>query len=1142
MALTTTEFAKRVRAKYPGEYDSIDDDELTRRVVKKYPEYESQVEFRTADTKAAPAPSGRTPTPLLDRTGQTGAEVKRAAATPETLLGRTAKVQREVFERAKSGVASAAAGAVDATLGLAGLAVDAASYTAQGGVIGRKLSGKSVIPDLPATAAATRVADRVREKGREILDVDPNLDTEVLDATVRLGTDVAIPLPLGKIGKAARNIGPKRVAGAVDDAAKWTEAGNPLTSFTKPDAEEAAFLRMNERASEGMDSGEAIGRYQAEANRAFEDAQSPIPDGGKVADRLEKRLGISREEANYLAENGVLPENSASVARLRSEGYLDDFQQPTEKLEAEVRRTAITEAPTPRSANDVAIAQPRRTTANRERMKALVGKDLDNFEDVNFERFTSDKSGLPNERAFTRDRAAAEASGRDFGAADMTNFKLYNQYGRAGGDTAIAQVADAWDVATSGTGVKVYHLKGDEFAFIDEVGDELDTVYDRFDDVMDGATIKVTKPDGAVVELQFLGSQKGKGKTYELAEQGQNADAARKLASGDRRSRDEVDRIVESAEGSAGRGGDSAGLEARTGNPAAQEAGVGGGAPPKPPSATPPPGGPSTPGDPVKKVVDALKRAKPLRAEQEQIYTKARRAQIEGSIAAREGTSGEAGFYSELGAMKGELPKVEFESLRSQIGQSDIDALFDTVRDFDGISDFQKLSARKGLAKLFGEYGGQVPTNSEIALLKKVFGPEFTETAMSKRGMMAKLRELGLDVANVPRSLMASFDLSAPFRQGVFFIGRPRQFFPAFREMFHSFGSERAYHAINDAIRARPTYDLMDESGLALSELGDIAGREEKFASNLAEKIPGVGRVVRASGRAYTAYLNKLRADVFDDLVTKATAQGLDPESNISLVRSIAQFVNAGTGRGSLSQALQGASNVLNAFFFSPKLMSSRLTLLNPMYYVRQPAFVRKEAIKSALSFAGVGASVASLAGMAGAQVETDPRSSDFGKIKIRNTRIDPWGGFQQYVRMAAQLATGEYISATTGMKKNLGEGYTTPSRYDILLRQVESKEAPMFSLATSILRQRDYRGEPVSIPKEVGEMFVPMVVQDMTELAKSDPDLMPLGALAVLGFGVQTFEPMDEKKRRRVEAEKRRQAAKERREKVKQQRLAERE
>jgi hypothetical protein len=509
---------------------------------------------------------------------------------------------------------------------------------------------------------------------------------------------------------------------------------------------------------------------------------------------------------------------------------------------------------------------------------------------------------------------------------------------------------------------------------------------------------------------------------------------------------------------------------------------------------------------PVQRVTRALREATPLRGQQEAIYRQERAGRIKASIAARADTGGEAGFNAELGAMRGQMERVQFESLRDSIKQPDIDSLFNQVRDSPDLSDFQKISARRGLTKLFGEYGGNVPQKGELNLLSKVFGDDFVNTANAQRPLLSRATDLGLQIANIPRSLMASFDLSAPLRQGVFFVGRVRQFFPAFVEMHKYFGSEVAHRALMESIEKRPTYDLMQRSGLSITGMTDFAAREERFGSPLVEKVPVIGAGVRASERAYTGFLNKLRADVFDDLVSRAHEQGLDPLHDTTLSTAIAKFVNAGTGRGDLPAAISGASDALNAFFFSPRLMASRLTLLNPFYYIRQPKFVRIEALKSAGAMVAVGATVAALAKMRGANVESDPRSADFGKVRFGNTRLDPWGGFQQYVRMGAQLTSGKYVSTTSGMEKNLGEG-RNPTRYDILIRQLESKEAPIASFVTTLLRGKDFRGQPVDAKKEVLDRMTPMLWQDLMEIAKDDPDHLPFVVPAAYGVGVQTYD-----------------------------------
>ncbi|MEE9510427.1 MAG: hypothetical protein V3V81_08035 [Candidatus Bathyarchaeia archaeon] len=521
-------------------------------------------------------------------------------------------------------------------------------------------------------------------------------------------------------------------------------------------------------------------------------------------------------------------------------------------------------------------------------------------------------------------------------------------------------------------------------------------------------------------------------------------------------------------------------------------------------------------------ISDALGVAGPKRREQERLFAEERGKRFTEAQKIGEEISGEAGFYAQKAKLEGELPKVDFESIRGKLTQEHVDAMFKKAHDsYKGpnpvLTYKESIRAGDGLAKLFGEKGGGVPQPKELDLLGKVFPKEMIQAIKEKRSRWEKIKPGLLEVANVPRALMASYDLSFGLRQGIFLAARyPKQFASSFLSQFKTLGSDKAFNALKEDIANRPTYELMRRGGgrkeeLALTAMDAPLGkREEAFmGAALAEKIPIIGLGVRASNRAYTGFANKLRADVFDHLIKSSKKAGREPWKDPLLVDSIIRFVNAGSGRGGLKRLEKAAVN-LNTVLFSPRLISSRLSLLNPKFYMKLDPFVRKQALQSLFAFTSMVMTTAGLAKLAGAEVSLDPRSADFLKIKIGNTRIDFMGGFQQYIRLAAQLISKTIVSTTTGKVTKLGEGYRAPTRATITLRGAEYKLAPVASFAVNLFRGRTTFGEPIETPKEiateVGKRFVPMVMQDVIELAKEDPELLPLAIPGFFGAGIQTY------------------------------------
>ena len=377
------------------------------------------------------------------------------------------------------------------------------------------------------------------------------------------------------------------------------------------------------------------------------------------------------------------------------------------------------------------------------------------------------------------------------------------------------------------------------------------------------------------------------------------------------------------------------------------------------------------------------------------------------------------------------------------------------------------------------------------------------------------------NIIGIPRTIMSSVDLSAPFRQGVVMVGRP-EFWKSLEPMLKSAFSQKYYDDMITAIKSGSSYNLKKKVGLGLTEMGTkISAREEAFMSQLAEKIPVFGRAIKGSNRAYSAFLNKLRSDVFDTLYQQAIEEGLIKGNILAhtanpdkIIKDISTFINNATGRGELPWGLNESTVLLNSVFFSPRLMASRVNMLglNPTHYITMHPFVRRQAVTDMIKFAGTGLMTLTLAKLAGANIETDPHSSDFGQIRVGNTRYDIWGGFRPYVvlvaRMLPEFAGGGKIkSATTGRERTIGKGYNAPDRLDLLENFLLGKGAPVASLISTFMKGKDFQGKPVNYPAEVMNRFIPMIAQDMYELYKEyGPAGLAMGLPGVFGVGVNTF------------------------------------
>lgn len=310
--------------------------------------------------------------------------------------------------------------------------------------------------------------------------------------------------------------------------------------------------------------------------------------------------------------------------------------------------------------------------------------------------------------------------------------------------------------------------------------------------------------------------------------------------------------------------------------------------------------------------------------------------------------------------------------------------------------------------------------------------------------------------------------------------------------------------------------------------------------------------------------------------------QATDPAKAKRMAEDLASFVNSITGIGDLGAA-KSAAGVLSQGFFSPKFFASRLNnLFAPFVYTVQamlpegaplaqrvaygaaagavPGAVAgalkdednrmvgalKGAAGGALLGGGLGGTaikgggswqmaglawrdmsayyatmglIASLAAAAGAEVGTDPESSNFMKISIDDHHIDMTGGYASLTRTMFQLTTGEKKTQKGKSVKLREAGVAEEDAGAAIWKYGRGLLAPAPSSAIDILSgNRDIGGNPQGI---TGHIPLPIGIGDAWDAIRTDYENNPetlglrgagLALLGATGVGVQTYKKGEKK------------------------------
>lgn len=361
--------------------------------------------------------------------------------------------------------------------------------------------------------------------------------------------------------------------------------------------------------------------------------------------------------------------------------------------------------------------------------------------------------------------------------------------------------------------------------------------------------------------------------------------------------------------------------------------------------------------------------------------------------------------------------------------------------------------------------------------------------------------------ADTSRSLKASLDNSSIFRQGWKSMWTNpgawgRNALQTFVDIKDRVMGKRVMDVVNADIMSRETYPLMKKGKLA------VVRPEEAFPSDLPEKVPIFGRFYAASQDAYTGFLYRQRADIFDAYIAQAQAEGKDLRDE-NEVRAIAKVVNSLTGRADLGK-LEPAADVFNSILFSPRLFVSHLDtlFLQPVMGRAGSSFAQKKAAQNLVKFIMGSASILAIASMFGDDdtVEWDPRSSDFGKIRIGDTRFDVSGGTAGVITLAARLLTGE-TKNTKGIMVKLGDPkvYKGDNRWSVTWNFFQNKFTPTWQVAKTLMTGKNFNGEPPTVSNVLWDMYAPIGIQNFLETAENERAANLIAILVSDALGIST-------------------------------------
>jgi len=443
------------------------------------------------------------------------------------------------------------------------------------------------------------------------------------------------------------------------------------------------------------------------------------------------------------------------------------------------------------------------------------------------------------------------------------------------------------------------------------------------------------------------------------------------------------------------------------------------------------------------------------------------------------------------------LAEHDLEPLSEKVPIEVYQSLDRQIKHSTKLTAFEAPNLSEAMEKLFKE--GRRLRPYEVKLTEKIWGQEFAaelqEWSEIEEGKDTRLE----DYLNLPRTTSASMDLSRSFRQNILLIGKPKLFAKSIANDYKFLLQDEKAARLYEHQTFIKHGEMIQRMGLRWNDWGAKAGHArgtEQFSSRVAGRIPGV----RRSERAFALGGNIARLELAAQLDEQYQGKGLSEKQ----WQDIGKVVNILTGEGN-TKTFGKYGPFLNAAFFAPRLLEARVRSITDLVNPKMDGVARKVLASHMAKFIGINTAVlASMSAVPGVSVERDPRSTDFGKIRIGDTRIDFWGGYLPLARTIQRL--------TSGKRKTQSGRIVDAEAIDTIASFFQAKLGPIGGAALDNLRGTDFIGDDVSLDadgmlKQFWQRFVPFFMQDVADAVRHEGwKGMATAPLAFHGVGVQTY------------------------------------